>query len=43
MVDGTDPASLQRNRRLDIAVVQTTGGLPPESIVEEPDGEGAED
>lgn len=43
LVEGTDPESRQRNRRVQIAVVQTTGGLPPDFVVEEPDGEEVED
>jgi len=38
LVEGTDPESRQRNRRVEIAIVQTTGSLPEEFIAESPDG-----
>lgn len=38
LVEGTDPASRQRNRRVEIAVVQTTGSLPDDFVAEPPDG-----
>lgn len=41
LVEGTDPEARQRNRRVEIAVVQTTGGLPPDFVVEEPEDGGA--
>lgn len=40
LVEGTDPEARQRNRRVEIAVVQMTGGLPPDFVVEEPAGGG---
>jgi len=43
LVEGSDSQSRQRNRRVEIAVVQTTGGLPAGFLVEEPDGPQAED
>ncbi len=33
--EGSDPASRQRNRRVEIAVIQVTGGLPVEPVVED--------
>lgn len=41
LVEGTDPEARQRNRRVEIAVVHTTGGMPEDFVVEEPDGDGA--
>jgi len=38
LVEGTDPESRQRNRRVEIAIVQTTGSLPEDFVAEEPDG-----
>ncbi len=38
LVEGTDPASRQRNRRVEIAVVQTEGSLPENFIAEPADG-----
>jgi len=42
LVEGTDAEARQRNRRVEIAVVQTTGSLPEELIAEEPEDAGAE-
>jgi outer membrane protein OmpA-like peptidoglycan-associated protein len=36
--EGSDPASRQRNRRVEIAVVQVTGGLPVDPAVEDHGG-----
>lgn len=41
LVEGTDPEARQRNRRVEIAVVHTTGGMPEDFVVEEPAGDGA--
>lgn len=38
LVEGTDPHSRQRNRRVEIAVVQTSGDLPKDFVVDEPEG-----
>jgi outer membrane protein OmpA-like peptidoglycan-associated protein len=37
LVEGTDPASRQRNRRVEIAIVETTGELPVDFVAEGPD------
>lgn len=37
LVEGTDPASRQRNRRVEIAVVETSGGMPADFLAEGPD------
>lgn len=37
LVEGTDPASRQRNRRVEIAVVETSGEMPAEFLAEGPD------
>lgn len=41
LVEGTDEEARQRNRRVEIAVVHTEGGLPEDFVVEEPEGGGA--
>lgn len=38
LVEGSDPKSRQRNRRVEIAVVQITGGLPADPVVEDDGG-----
>ena len=38
LVEGTDPASRQRNRRVEIAVVETSGEMPVDFIAEGPEG-----
>lgn len=43
LVEGTDPASRQRNRRVEIAVVQTTEELPADFVAEGPDEGGEPD
>lgn len=43
LVEGTDPESRQRNRRVEIAIVQTTGALPDDFMAEQPDGSGPAD
>ena len=40
LVEGTDPAARQRNRRVEIAVVQTTEELPADFVAEGPDEAG---
>lgn len=37
LVEGTDPASRQRNRRVEIAVVETSGEMPAEFLAEAPE------
>lgn len=37
LVEGTDPASRQRNRRVEIAVVETSGEMPADFLAERPD------
>jgi len=41
LVEGTDPQSRQRNRRVEIAIVQTEGSLPENFIAEQPEGSGS--
>ena len=43
LVEGTDPAARQRNRRVEIAVVQTTEELPAGFVAEGPDEGGTSD
>ncbi len=38
LVEGTDPESRQRNRRVEIAVVHTDGDLPENFVVDDPEG-----
>ncbi|MDX1631902.1 MAG: OmpA family protein [Thermoanaerobaculia bacterium] len=42
LVEGTDPEARQRNRRVEIAVVETSGSLPAEFVAEELDPEESE-
>lgn len=37
LVEGTDPASRQKNRRVEIAVVETSGEMPVDFLAEGPD------
>lgn len=38
LVQGTDPEARQRNRRVEIAIVETTGALPEDFVAEAPGG-----
>jgi outer membrane protein OmpA-like peptidoglycan-associated protein len=42
LVEGTSPEARQRNRRVEIAVVQTSGSLPEDFVAEEPEGDADE-